>query len=293
MKIIAGAFIDSSKINIEEFFDNFKTYIFEVDKAIIYDFHKEVNNEIKERIENNFIVQFEKEIEYLNVIDYGEAENYHKFLETAAKEKYQYALIMESGYYYEEDNFKELVNYLKNTKDENISVLTPFPLYTCMKIEERDQEYREIKGAHLVGTLINVDHYAKIGPFKLEYYQGYVDYEYCLRVRLVGNKVVLANHLYIWNQNFNLIERTIMLQKFSTYEKPIKELYYETRNRHYLWKEYQGIDDEYVKADKRSFKREVREIKFIDPQYELKREVIRQAKRDYRKNIKYKSDMFK
>ena len=162
-----------------------------------------------------------------------------------------------------------------------------------MKIEERDQEYREIKGAHLVGTLINVDHYAKIGPFKLEYYQGYVDYEYCLRVRLAGNKVVLANHLYIWNQNFNLIERTIMLQKFSTYEKPIKELYYETRNRHYLWKEYQGIDDEYVKADKRSFKREVREIKFIDPQYELKREVIRQAKRDYRKNIKYKSDMFK
>ena len=139
----------------------------------------------------------------------------------------------------------------------------------------------------------DTDHYAKIGPFKLEYYQGYVDYEYCLRVRLAGNKVVLANHLYIWNQNFNLIERTIMLQKFSTYEKPIKELYYETRNRHYLWKEYQGIDDEYVKADKRSFKREVREIKFIDPQYELKREVIRQAKRDYRKNIKYKSDMFK
>ena len=89
----------------------------------------------------------------------------------------------------------------------------------------------------------------------------------------------------------NLIERTIMLQKFSTYEKPIKELYYETRNRHYLWKEYQGIDDEYVKADKRSFKREVREIKFIDPQYELKREVIRQAKRDYRKNIKYKRDV--
>ena len=116
MKIIAGAFIDSSKINIEEFFENFKTYIFEVDKAIIYDFHKEVNNEIKERIENNFIVQFEKEIEYLNVIDYGEAENYHKFLETAAKEKYQYALIMESGYYYEEDNFKELVNYLKTLK---------------------------------------------------------------------------------------------------------------------------------------------------------------------------------
>lgn len=292
MNIIVGIFINSSKINFEEFFNDFKTYIFKVDKAIVFDFNEQEDIQIKERLINNFSIPFEKPIEYLLFNDLGEAKNYHLFLERAHLEGFSHALLMKSGYYFEEGTLEGLIDYLEKEAFEQISIITPYPLFTSMRMEKKEPKVREIKGAHLIGTLINVSLYKAIGPFILKYYQGYVDYEYCLRTKLAGYKVLLAEHLYIWNRNYKIIERTLLFQKYSAYEKAYDELYYETRNRMDLWEEYKGKVDDFIKADKKSFKAELREIKLIDPEYELKKEIIRQAKRDFRRKLFFKSDLF-
>lgn len=292
MKIIVGIFIDSSQIDFETFFNDFKTYIFKVDKAIVYDFNDQINVPIKDRLINNFSIPSGIPIEYILIEDLGEAKNYHIIMEKAHLEGFDYALIMKSGYYFEEGSFEELIDYVHKDQTNQLSVITPFPLYTSMKMEKKEPRFREIKGAHLIGTLINVAIYHKIGPFKFKYYQGYVDYEYCLKSRLMGYKIILGEHLYIWNRNFNIIERTILLQKFSTYEKSRKDLYYDTRNRMALWEEYKGKDDDFIKADKKSFKAEIREMKLIDSDYEFKKEIIRQAKKDFRHQLFDKSPLF-
>ena len=78
--------------------------------------------------------------------------------------------------------------------------------------------------------------------------------------------------------------------KFSSFEYDLMDLYYQTRNRFYLWEEYATVNPEYVKLDKKLYKDERYDIKRSDPQYRDKFYMMEEAKYDYIRRItgKYK-----
>jgi hypothetical protein len=164
---------------------------------------------------------------------------------------------MELGYFYDEGDFLILKRYAIANPD--IAIITPNPIYSCEEPSRQDIDDRQIMGCHLVGTLMNMSYYKERG-FVEKYYQTTFDYEYCLYHRSIGRKVVLMQNAIMRNANYRIKEKRVFFMRTWIYERDLLDLYYQTRNRMYLWDDYKDIDPIFVKLDKKDFKKEKTEM---------------------------------
>ena len=282
MKIISGYIIDRSITNegeIKQYIENLLTYINQIEKLYIY---------ITKEIEiSNYLNQLARysQIEIAKSIDYGEAEVYKELIEKAISEKADYITILKPDMYYENESFLELKKYLMQSDVARISVLTPMPLFGCELHERKSEEFRAIKGCNAYGALLNLNIYKETKGIKTDYYQTTFDYDYCLQTRLLGYDVILAQNLVLRKQNYKIITKKIGFISLSMIDRDLMDLYYETRNRLYLWVEYKTLDKDYVSLDKKLAKKEQQEIKAKDKNYKEKLLMIDKARRDYKNKI--------
>lgn len=288
MKLIANLIINKIIRNQEEFKEtikNIETFINHIDELYIYNI---TNQNLTELFEG--LGKYDH-IQYTDMNDYGEVKNYSIILDKNKKENADFSVILETGYYYEEDVFLTMKRYLLEHDHSKIAILTPMPLYGCQIYERKSEEIRPVKGCKLIGTFINMDIYNQSNGFDLEYYQTTFDYDYCLEQRNKGNFIMLLQNEVLRNSNYKIIEKKFLFTPVSTYDRDLMELYYETRNRFYLWDKYKYIDQEYISLDKKLFKAEKKEIRFKDKNYREKFDMIELGKLDYKKGIrgKYKN----
>ena len=130
--------------------------------------------------------------------------------------------------------------------------------------------------------------FKELSPFKLDYYQTTFDYEYCLRARQKGYQIIVLQNQVLRNQNYRIIEKKFFFINLTTYDYDLIELYYQTRNRFYLWDEYKNIDPEFVKLDKKLYKGERHMLKVRDKNYRDKFYMMEEARFDYLKGLKGK-----
>lgn len=227
-------------------------------------------------------------ISYTNCENFGEVANYQLALDELIKTGCQFGGVMEQGYYYEEDTFLAMKRYLIEHNTSKIAVLTPMPLRGCEIHTRQVEEVRPCMGCNLVGTLLNLAIFRQLGGFKLEYYQTTFDYEYCIRARLNGYQILLMQNYVLRNSNYQIVERRILFIKLSTFDYDLMNLYYQTRNRFYLWDEYEKLDPKYVKIDKKLYKGERHVLKMRDPNYRDKFYMMEEAHYDYLKGRKGK-----
>ena len=282
MKIISGYIIDRSITNegeIKQYIENLLTYINQIEKLYIY---------ITKEIEiSNYLNQLARysHIEIAKSIDYGEAEVYKELIEKAISEKADYITILKPDMYYENESFLELKKYLMQSDVSRISVLTPMPLFGCELHERKSEEFRAIKGCNAYGALLNLNIYKETKGIKTDYYQTTFDYDYCLQTRLLGYDVILAQNIVLRKQNYKIITKKIGFISLSMFDRDLMDIYYETRNRFYLWDEYKTLDKDYVSLDKKLAKKEQQEIKAKDKNYKEKLLMIDKARRDYKNKI--------
>ena len=69
---------------------------------------------------------------------------------------------------------------------------------------------------------------------------------------------------------------------YDAYAHDVYDVYYETRNRLYLWDKFFDFDKEYIKIDKKQQSLEFKEIRLFEKNFREKRQIINQAKNDYR-----------
>lgn len=287
VKIIVGYIITEAIYTDEEikqYLDNINTFISHIDTMYIYNTTRSNMTKFYESL-NKYA-----HIEIAECPDYGEAEIYQELINQAIKKEANYVTYIKPGYFYEEESFNELIKYVATANTTYLAVITPMPLLSCQNHERKAEEYRTIKGCRLLGALVNLDIYPKTKGIKTEYYQTTFDYDYCLQVRQLGFDVILAQNQVIRNQNYKVITRKLGFLTLSAYDRDLMDVYYETRNRYYLWKEYRHLDPSYVKIDKKLAKKEKQEIRTRDKHYKDKFEMMSKAKQDYKKNIlgKYK-----
>ena len=274
VKIIVGYIIDKS-ITIEEEI----TYINQIEKLYIY---------ITKNVEiTNYLNLISKypQIEIAKCIDYGDAEIFKELIEKAIEDNADYVTILKPDMFYENESFLELKKYLMQSDVSRISVLTPMPLFGCELHERKAEEFRAIKGCNAYGALLNLHIYKETRGIKSEYYQTTFDYDYCLQTRLLGYDVMLAQNLVLRKQNYKIITKKIGFITLTTFERDLLDVYYETRNRYYLWEEYKTLDKDYVMLDKKLMKKEQQEMRAKDKKYKEKFLMIDRARQDYKKGI--------
>lgn len=278
MRLIANLFI-TKKIKTEEdirkYAGDIATYIPYVDKLIIYNMTK---GDIDPFLQ--YISKYPN-IEYAECENLGEVNNYKRAMLKAKNEEADYTVILEQDYFYEEDVFLSLKRILLDWNEAELPcVLSPYPKFTCEMFSPSPENLRTVKGVHLVGTFINVKDYFEGEGFLDLYYETTFDYDYCITSRINGKKIYVTNNLIIRNRNFKILTKKILTFEVSSYEKEPTKLYYETRNRYYLWEKFKNLDPEYVIIDKKLFKGEVKEINICDPARLYKRDIMEEARKD-------------
>lgn len=269
---------------LKETYEDILTYAKDVDKLYIFNFSKNGQSLLFDSLERfDFI-------EYASPTSNGEAADFKLAMRHAIKIGAKYVTIMQQGYFFEDGGYLQLKRHIiEGDVKDNAAVVSAYPLFTC---EEKGNEKlisRPIKGCHLVGTIINVDIYKALDGFDESYYETTFDYDYCLNARQNNYEVILYNNIILRNRNFKQISRRVFGHVVYSYTTDIYKLYYETRGRRYLWDKYQKFDAEYVKLDKKLQAKEWKEMRIIEKGFRDKKEIIQQARMDYRLGRKGKA----
>lgn len=278
--IISKRMIDN--IDEAEYVKHISTYVNNVNNLYIYNMTKQDLSSFYDRLSKY------TNIEYTEFEDCGEVHNYQFLLEHLASVESDFGVILEQGYYYEEESFLSMKRYLFENDHSKIAVLTPLPLRGCELFLNQVESYRPCMGCNLVGTFINMKIFKELSPLKLEYYQTTFDYEYCLRARRHGYEVILLQNQVLRNQNYKVLEKKFLFFTLSTYDYDLMDIYYQTRNRLYLWDEYKDIDPKFVKLDKKLYRGERHVMKVRDRNYRDKFYMMEEAKYDYLRGLKGK-----
>jgi len=283
MKIIVNLLVKKDVSNpedIKQYVEAIKEYIWHIDKLYIYNITKYPLTAFYEALSKY------DNIECTTCDDLGEVLNYERMYNLGLRNGADFVVNLELGYYFEESVFNTIKSYISDNDVSKIAILTPTPLLGCQLFEHKAEEVRYVMGGcNLVGTFVNMEIYEQMNGFKKEYYQSMFDYEYCIRVRQKGYKILLFNNLVLRNNNYQIIEKRFGFVTLSTYNKDPLDIYYEYRNRLYLWQEYKRIDPYYVKIDKKLAKAERHEMKMRDPNYRDKLVMFEKAKSDFTDGI--------
>lgn len=283
MKLTANLFLTKNikEDDIMKYAGDIATYVTHVDKLIIFNMFKNKNKEdmgISKFFE--YISRYNN-IEVAICDDLGEVYNYKRAMLQASKDEADYTVILEQDYFYDEDAFLTIKRKLLEWKESPLPcVLSPYPKYTCEMFSPVEQEMREVKGVHLVGTFINVADYNESNGFDEIYYQTGFDYDYCLTSKINHKHIYVMNNCVLRNRNFKILTRKILTMELSSYEKDAYYLYYETRNRYYLWEKFKNLDPEYVKIDQKLMKAEKKEMTLCDKMSLYKKDIMEKARKD-------------
>jgi rhamnosyltransferase len=266
--------IEGSEV-LNETLTDMLTYLKEVDTLYIFNYHRYTQKTLID------VLKMYKNIEYVDLPNKGQVANYSDAIKHAVSINADYATVIEKGYFYEDNSFHEIKRMIiQNEIKEDVAVITPIPVLTCESKNDTKEPSREIKGAKLTGAFININIYKQTDGFYLPYYQTTFDYDYCLTVRQMGYKVLLMNNLILRNRNFKMLTKNFLWHHYYGYAREIYEVYYETRNRYYLWEKFKNLDPEYISIDKKLFKGEVREMSICDPLSRYKKDIMEDARKD-------------
>ena len=139
MKIIVSLLITKNIENeeeIREYTRNISSYINNIDELYIYNVTKYELDKFYEELARY------TNIEYVNCLDLGEASNYDRMMKHAKEVNADYNVMLELGYYYEEDAFTAIKKHIFEHPDPDIAIYTPTPLYGCQLHERKAENTR-------------------------------------------------------------------------------------------------------------------------------------------------------
>lgn len=155
----------------------------------------------------------------------------------AINKDYDYLLTMDQDSLADKDLIKNYNIFLSSIDQTEIGILAPSVQYLPEVGDEKITENKEVNTAITSGCLLNIKAYIKAGPFKEELFIDYVDFEYCLRLRKIGFKIIQIAAAKIYHQLGVLQKRKLIKSIFVTNHSP-ERYYYRTRNRSYVNKRY-------------------------------------------------------
>lgn len=222
--------------NIEEkiILQNINSYKNYVDKVII------VDNSDKENKLNELC---DEKIAYLKLNDnLGIAKALNEGIYYAIKNNYKFVLTMD-----QDSNFNNnLIEEYSKNYEKDIIIYSPNYIIERKHKKEYKVDSQYLYWTMTSGNLINLELFQKVGMFKEEFFIDGVDYEYCLRARKNGYKILQCNRaILLHNPGITKIKKIIFWNYKYGYMSPTR-MYYQIRNLKYISKEYKSFRAELI-----------------------------------------------
>lgn len=222
--------------NIEEkiILQNINSYKNYVDKVII------VDNSDKENKLNELC---DEKIAYLKLNDnLGIAKALNEGIYYAIKNNYKFVLTMDQDSKFNNNLIEE---YSKNY-EKDIIIYSPNYIIERKHKKEYKVDSQYLYWTMTSGNLINLELFQKVGMFKEEFFIDGVDYEYCLRARKNGYKILQCNRaILLHNPGITKIKKILFWNYKYGYMSPTR-MYYQIRNLKYISKEYKSFRAELI-----------------------------------------------
>lgn len=222
--------------NIEEkiILQNINSYKNYVDKVII------VDNSDKENKLNELS---DEKIAYLKLNDnLGIAKALNEGIYYAIKHNYKFVLTMDQDSKFNNNLIEE---YSKNY-GKDIIIYSPNYIIERKHNKEYKVDSQYLYWTMTSGNLINLELFQKVGMFKEEFFIDGVDYEYCLRARKNGYKILQCNKaILLHNPGITKIKKILFWNYKYGYMSPTR-MYYQIRNLKYISKEYKSFRAELI-----------------------------------------------
>lgn len=248
-KIAAG--IVTYNPHIQRLKENIEAVIAQVDLVIIVDNGSENIEELKKAWEAHEKIQL-----ICNKENKGIAAALNQILNCSIEKGYNWTLTLD-GDSVVPGNMVE--QYRKYMGKEKVAMIVPVICDRVMQEidirESKDGEYTYVENAITSGTLMRNSIWQEVGGFTEKLFIDYVDFDYCMKVRLAGYGILRVNAVRLLHELGNATEiklfsmlakcckkgspweRRFLELRYTTNHSP-KRLYYVTRNQYYYINHY-------------------------------------------------------
>lgn len=265
-----------SKDNIS----NIKNYIDSIDKLYVFD--------NTDNIDNSDMLPKDKKIIYITEKENkGIAYSMNVCAQKAIEDGYNYLLTMDQDSKMTSDIVNAMVNFLENTKEKNIGLISPYQDINSGD-EIPDVEYEDQIEMMTSGNIISLEAYKKIDGFKSWLFIDCVDTDYCMNLHKNGYKVLRLNKVIMKHELGNLVVHHLFGKEYPCYNHNPMRRYYIARNNLYINQMYHDIYPDYCNRLIRIQKGQVKRILAFEKNKFNKLRMMYRGYKDFKKGIKGK-----
>jgi rhamnosyltransferase len=123
-----------------------------------------------------------------------------------------------------------------------------------------------VEPTHLVtsGSLVRLEAFDDVGPFREDFFIDFVDIEWCLRLRARGYRVVQSCRPVMYHAAGRPRRTPVLWRRVVSSHHDARRRYYITRNRVVVWRTYRRIDPAFVRSDVVIFLKEAAKIVLVE-----------------------------
>lgn len=226
---IAGIVV-TYNIDKEKLIKNINSYINYIDLLIIVD-NSDIDTQLKDIYVNN------AKIKYISMEgNEGIAKALNCGIEYAINQSFKYVLTMDQDSSLRNNLIEEYMKWLRN----DVIIYSPNYIIERKKTKKYKAETNELYWTMTSGNLLNLELYKKVGKFREDFFIDAVDYEYCLRARKRGYKILQCNKAeLIHNPGIQKIKKILFFDYKYGYMSPTR-MYYQIRNLKSVSEEYKS-----------------------------------------------------
>jgi rhamnosyltransferase len=165
--------------------------------------------------------------------------------------------------------------------DRNLGVAIGYPTAEC-----EDADWRVLPCVGTSGNLVSIPVACAVGGFDDSLFIDYVDFEFCMRLRRRGYRILEARRAVLIHSLGDLQYRRFIFSRVPVTHHPALRRYYMTRNRLVLWRLYWNRETAWVTRDIRRFLAETLYIVLFEKQVAAKIRMLTRGLGDGLKNVR-------
>lgn len=212
--------------------DNIKSYEKYVDEVILVD-----NSDSKK-----YYNKYEKELKNYTYISMdgnkGIAKALNEGMRYAIQKGYNWCITFDQDSFLNNNIIDIYYKYIKKLNDENIIIYSPVYIFDRRKYKKFDG-IKELKYVMQSANLVRLENFIRVGMFKEDFFIDMVDYEFCLRARKKGYRIISCGEAEIYHNPGITRKSKIFGIKYGYCSK--ERIYYQSRNILWTFKKYKDL----------------------------------------------------
>lgn len=232
-KIAAGIVVYKAQMN--DLVNNIKSIQHQVDIILLH-----INEETDDYI---FLSELSSKIHLLTLHkNVGMAGGLNNLSRNAIKRGYQWLLTLDQDSICSSTMINEYFKYLSEEKIALVSPIIKYidedENYDLSYIENFDKPMEYIQYAITSGSLINLNYWSAINGFDDWFFIDYVDFDYCIKLKVNGYSIIRVNSTYLYQRLGNQKHINFFGKKITTYNHSSFRNYYFVRNSLFFIRKY-------------------------------------------------------